>query len=203
MDKIVIGKVIKPQGIKGEIKVDILPQDKALASKLKEIYLDNKCYKVVSVKNLVNGMFFKLEGVDDRNQAELLRGMQVAFERDKMPKLEQGRYLVSDIIGMEVIVCDSVVGTVADILQYGAADVYVVKGDKNFMFPCLKTVLAKVDVENKKLYLNKEILEQIAVYEDWSVDIVSEYVCMLKWKRYRQSVGKWKIYFKCYGYTWV
>ena len=34
------------------------------------------------------------------------------------------------------------------------------------MFPCLKTVLAKVDVENKKLYLNKEILEQIAVYED-------------------------------------
>ena len=111
-------------------------------------------------------MFFKLDGVDDRNQAELLRGMQVAFEREKMPKLEQGRYLVSDIIGMEVIVCDSVVGTVADILQYGAADVYVVKGDKNFMFPCLKTVLAKVDVENKKLYLNKEILEQIAVYED-------------------------------------
>lgn len=166
MDKIVIGKVIKPQGIKGEIKVDILPQDKALASKLKEIYLDNKCYKVVSVKNLVNGMFFKLDGVDDRNQAELLRGMQVTFEREKMPKLEQGRYLVSDIIGMEVIVCDSVVGTVADILQYGAADVYVVKGDKNFMFPCLKTVLAKVDVENKKLYLNKEILEQIAVYED-------------------------------------
>ena len=40
MDKIVIGKVIKPQGIKGEIKVDILPQDKALASKLKEIYLN-------------------------------------------------------------------------------------------------------------------------------------------------------------------
>ena len=57
MDKIVIGKVIKPQGIKGEIKVDILPQDKALASKLKEIYLNDKCYKVISVKNLFKYSF--------------------------------------------------------------------------------------------------------------------------------------------------
>ena len=42
MDRIVIGKVIKPQGIKGEIKVDITASDKQLVSKLKEIYLDNK-----------------------------------------------------------------------------------------------------------------------------------------------------------------
>lgn len=169
MDKIVIGKVIKPQGIKGEIKVDITASDKQLASKLKEIYLDNDSYTVISVKNLVNGVFFKLKGVDDRNQAELLRGKQVSFKRDKMPKLEEGRYLIADVIGSEIIAGENVVGILENILQYGAADVYVVKGVNNykdFMFPCLKKVLVKVDTDNKKIYLNNEILEQIAVYED-------------------------------------
>lgn len=169
MNKIVIGKVIKPQGIKGEIKVDISPQDKVMASKLTEIYLDGVCYKVKSVKNLVNGMFFKLDGVEDRNQAELLRGKEVSFDRGKMPKLQEGRYLIADIIGCCVEVDGEILGEITEVLQYGAADVYVVKGasgKKDFMFPCLKSVLEIVDVNNKKITLKKEILEQIAVYED-------------------------------------
>lgn len=176
MDKIIIGKVVKPQGIKGEIKVDILSSDKELVYGLKEIYLDDKIYEIITVKNLVNGVFFKLKGINDRNEAELLRGKQVSFAREKMPKLQEGRYLVTDIIGCEVIVNDLIVGTIQNILQYGAADVYVVtgaNGKKDFMFPCLKKVLEKVDIANKKIYLNFEVLEQIAVYEDWSINTIS------------------------------
>lgn len=179
MDKIVIGKVIKPQGIKGEIKVDIAATDMALANKLTQVYIEDKIFKVECVKSLVNGVFVKLEGISDRNQAELLRGKNISIERDKMPKLEEGRYLITDVIGCDVLVDNNSVGVLKDILQYGAADVYVVKstnGYKDFMFPCLKKVLAKVDIEDKKIYLNSEILEQIAVYEDWSFNIVSKYV---------------------------
>lgn len=170
MNKIMIGKVIKPQGIKGEIKVDIAETDKSLACKLMQIYIDDICYKVESVKSLVNGVFIKLEGVNDRNQAELLRGKNIFLERNKMPKLEEGRYLITDVLGCEIIAQGgNVIGALKDILQYGAADVYVVIGKNNhkdFMFPCLKKVLEKVDIENKKIYLNFDILEQIAVYED-------------------------------------
>lgn len=169
MNKIVIGKVLKPQGIKGEIKVEVNSQDKQLACSLKEVYLDGVCYQVLSAKNLVNGVFFKLDGVNDRNQAELLRGKEVAFDRGRMKPLDNGRYLVSDIIGCKVMADDKILGEIEDILQYGAADVYVVKGGaygKNFMFPCLKKVLLKVDVQNKTICLNSEVLEQIAVYED-------------------------------------
>lgn len=169
MNKIVIGKVIKPQGIKGEIKVDMETTDKNLISGINEIYIDNISYKVISVKNLVNGVFFKLNGVDNRNTAELLRGKVVSLDREKLPKLEEGRYLVVDIIGCDVNVDNIVVGKIKDILQYGAADVYVVRGENkqgDFMFPCLKKVLKKVDVEKKIIYLDKEILEQIAVYEN-------------------------------------
>lgn len=175
MDRIVIGKIIKPQGIKGEVKVGITSADDKIIRGLKDIYLDEKLYKVISIKSLVNGLFFKLDGVDDRNQAELLRGKTVSFDREKMPKLEKGRYLVSDIIGCKIEVDSKILGNITDILQYGAADVYVVQGIndcKNFMFPCLKKVLQKVDVENKIITLNKEVLEQIIVYEDWGFDII-------------------------------
>lgn len=169
MSKIVLGKVIKPQGIKGEIKIDLADADKQLVLKLKEVFVGNDKYKVLSVKNLVNGVFIKLNGVNDRNTAELLRGKEVSFLKENMPKLDEGRYLISDIIGSKVCVDNEVLGEIENILQYGSADIYVVKGannKKDFMFPCLKTVLKKVDTENKLINLNKEILEQIAVYED-------------------------------------
>lgn len=169
MSKIVIGKVIKPQGIKGEIKIDVASSDKKLVSKLKELFVDGKKFKVLSVKNLVNGVFVKLDGINDRNEAELLRGKEVSFLKENMPKLDDGRYLVADIIGCKVCVENAVLGEITDILQYGSADVYVVKGVEgkaDFMFPCLKTVLKKVNIESKIINLNKEVLEQIAVYED-------------------------------------
>lgn len=169
MNKIELGKIIKPQGIKGEVKIDISSYDKDLFASLKEVYIDDKCYHIESKKNLVNGVFFKLEGIDDRNQAESFRGKIVCFDRENMPKLPKGRYLISDIVGCEVVVDGKVVGMIKKILQYGSADVYVVagtRGEKDFMFPCLKKVLKSVDIECKTIELNKEILEQIVVYED-------------------------------------
>lgn len=169
MNKIELGKIIKPQGIKGEVKIDISSYDKDLFASLKEVYIDDKCYRIESKKNLVNGVFFKLEGIDDRNQAESFRGKIVCFDRGNMPKLPKGRYLISDIVGCEVVVDGKVAGMIKEILQYGSADVYVVEGtmgEKDFMFPCLKKVLKSVDVESKTIVLNKEILEQIVVYED-------------------------------------
>lgn len=169
MSKIIIGKVLKPQGIKGEIKIDVVDADKELVKSLKEIYVGEDIFKVESVKNLVNGVFIKLNGINDRNQAELLRGKSVAFAKENMPKLKKGRYLIADILGCDIVVNGEIRGEIENILQYGSADVYVVKGKngfKDFMFPCLKTVLKNVDVESKIIELNLDILEQIAVYED-------------------------------------
>ena len=168
-EKILIGNVSKAQGIKGEVKVTLLSSEKDIFKKLKKVYLNDKLYQVESVKNLANGIFFKLVGVDDRNSAELLRGASITCEKEDMPKLPKGRYLVSDIIGCTVSVDGVEIGSIYDILQNGSADVYCVKGEhnhKNFMFPCLKKVLVNVDIDSKNIDLDREILEQIAVYED-------------------------------------
>lgn len=169
MDRLVIGKVIKPQGINGQIKVELPQCDRRLFDSLDEVYLDNKLYKIVQKKCLVNGIFFKLEGVDDRNQAELLRGKNIAVDRVNMPPLAEGRYYIVDLIGAKIMAGGVVLGHLTDVLQYGAADVYVVKGEdghKDFMFPCIKSVLKSVDVDAKIICLDSEVMESIAVYED-------------------------------------
>lgn len=169
MERITIGTVAKAQGIKGEIKVTILSNEKDIFKKIKKVALNGKEYTVESVKNLANGIFFKLEGINDRDSAELLRGQTITCDRRDIPKLPKGRYLISDIMDSDIVINGKICGTLTDILQNGSADVYCVtgtNGTKNFMFPCLKTVLKKVDIENKTIELDSEILEQIALYED-------------------------------------
>lgn len=166
MEKLIIGKVTKAQGIKGEIKIDALIDNDDAFLSLKSLYLNDKHYEVEWVKNLVKGVFIKLKGVDDRNGAELLRGKTVSIDKTEAPKLPQGRYLIVDLIGCNILVDGKNVGKLVEILQHGSADVYVVEGKRNFMFPALKTVLKNVDLNSKEIELDGEVLEEIVVYED-------------------------------------
>ena len=82
-------------------------------------------------------------------------------------KLEEGRYFIVDIVGCEVFVEDKSIGKVDEVLQNGAADVYVIKsGDKECMVPALKKLLVKVDCDAKKIILDKQVFEEVVVYED-------------------------------------
>ncbi len=71
----------------------------------------------------------RLEGIDSREQAEVLVGYQVAVERQQLPKLPQGEYYWSDLIGLEVANTEGrVLGTVKRLFETGANDVLVVAG---------------------------------------------------------------------------
>ena len=170
MDNIItIGKITKAQGIKGEVKIALMTDEKDLYQNLTTVKLGDVSYEVESVKNLTNGVFFKLKGVDDRNSADLLRGIVVTCERLVMPTLPKGRHLIVDLIGCTVSINGKVFGVLEEIFQNGSADVYSVKGSgdhSSFMFPALKTVLLNIDTDNKIIELNQEVLEQIVVYED-------------------------------------
>ncbi len=170
MDNIItIGKITKAQGIKGEVKITLMTDEKELYQNLTLVKLGDVSYEVETVKNLTNGVFFKLKGVDDRNTADLLRGQVVTCERLVMPSLPKGRYLIIDLVGCSVTVGGKVRGVLTEIFQNGSADVYYVKGDgdhSSFMFPALNKVLDNIDIDKKLIELNAEVLEQIVVYED-------------------------------------
>lgn len=167
MDRLTIGNISKAQGIKGEVKIAPLTDDVSRFKKLKSVYLDGEVYKVKSVKILPSGIFIAFEGIDDRNGAELLRNKEIQIERKDAVDLPKDRYFIVDIIGCQVYTDDEKVGKLKDVLQYGSADVYVISTSKgNAMIPAIERIIKQVDVENKKIILDKDAWNDLVVFDE-------------------------------------
>lgn len=167
MDRIVVGTIAKPQGVRGEVKISPLTDDAARFTCLKRAYISGVMYDVQSSKVLPNGVFVKFKGIDDRNAAELLRDKEVEIDREDAVKLPEGRYFIVDVIGSEVFAGGEKIGKLVDVLQYGAADVYVLSTAKGrAMIPAIDRILVEVDVADKKIILDREAFDDLAVYEE-------------------------------------
>lgn len=156
-ETIVIGEVLKPQGVRGEIKVKPLLDDAADIRSFKKVYIGGKEYKVLSCRADAQAAYLALSGIADRDAAELLRGKEIEALRSDAPALEEGRYYIVDIIGCAVVTEKGErLGEIADVLP-AHTDVYVLKnGDKEGMFPAADGVVSDVDTENKKLTVNEK-----------------------------------------------
>lgn len=167
MDRYTIGLIRKPHGVRGSVKVGPLCDDVARFKQLKTVYIDNNPYTVTNAQISQDEIILTFKEVTSCNDAEALRNKNIQVDKKDAVALEEGRYFIVDIIGCEVIVKDKVIGRIIEVLQHGAADVYVIKSeDKEIMVPALKTLLKVVDVENKKITFDEKVFEEVAVYED-------------------------------------
>ena len=166
MSRLIIAEVLKPQGIRGEIKVKTFTDTPENVKAFKTVYIDGNPYKILSFRVGNDGAaYLGLRGVPDRNAAELLRGKTIEGERDDGPLLEEGQYYIVDIIGLS---CETeegeILGTVTDISNL-SSDIYTIeKAGKKILVPAVKGVVVKVDLTDKKLIVNKKIFDEIAVY---------------------------------------
>ena len=166
MSRLVIAEVLKPQGIRGEIKVKTFTDTPENVKAFKIVYIDGNPYKILSFRVGNDGAaYLGLRGVPDRNAAELLRGKTIEGERDDGPILDEGQYYIVDILGL---LCETEegeeLGTVTDISNF-SSDIYTIeKAGKKILFPAVKGVIKRVDLENKKLIVDKNIFDEIAVY---------------------------------------
>lgn len=164
---ITVGEIIKVQGIKGEIKVNPLTDDKLRFKKLKQIYINNVSYVIKTIRFNDEFVFLTLNGINDRNSAQKLVGYFIEIERENSIDLPANSFFIADIIGCDVYLSDnSLIGKVDYIYQNGAADVYEVVGKKNVMFPFLNKLIVSVDLSAKKIILKKDEFDKVAVYED-------------------------------------
>lgn len=164
-DLIQVATLGKAQGIKGEMKINLIGGDADKFAVYDKITVGTKEFAIESFKSLTNGNFIKLVGVDDRNSAEKLTNSSVYVEKYIVPR-EDGEYFISDLIGCEIIIDGNIQGVLSDVLQTGAADVYVVKAAKPFMFPALKKVLKNINIANKVIELDAKTFSEIVLYED-------------------------------------
>ena len=123
-------------------------------------------YKILSFRVGPDGAaYVGLRGIPDRNAAELFRGKKIEGDREDAPPLEEGQYYIVDIIGLS---CETeegeVLGTVKEVTSL-SSDVYTIeKAGKSILFPAVKGVVKKVDLDAKKLIVDKKIFDEIAVY---------------------------------------
>lgn len=166
MSRLVIAEVLKPQGIRGEIKVKTFTDAPENVKAFKTVYIDGNPYKILSFRVGNDGAaYLGLRGVPDRNAAELLRGKTIEGERDDGPILEAGQYYIVDILGLSCQTEEGEeLGVVTDISNF-SSDIYTIeKAGKKILFPAVKGVIKRVDLENKKLVVDKKVFDEIAVY---------------------------------------
>ena len=153
-----VGTYVNTHGIKGEIKVYPHTDDVTRFSDLESILLDTRdgliSYDIESVKYFKNMAIIKLAGIDNINDIEKYKGSDIYITRAQAVPLEEGEYFLCDIIDAEVISDDAEkIGTVKEVLQTGANDVYVVgrEGAKDLLIPVIPSCVLDINTEEKRV----------------------------------------------------
>ena len=171
-DTIRIGEIVKPQGIRGEIKL-LTGSDPERVAKLKKVYLDGKAaltpYRVIKGRSYGGFAFLQLEGVNDRDAAEALRGKAVYADRHGAFELGEDENFVDDLIGLTAVDTQgSEIGRLREVLKPNAVcDVYAFDTPRGeMMIPALRRVVVSVDLDGGRIVLDERVLPEVAVWQD-------------------------------------
>ena len=143
------GQIVNTHGIQGEVKIVPWCDTPEFLCQFDTLYLDGKPVKVRAARVHKGNVLATLDGVNDVNGAMALKGKTVFIDRTNVV-LPEGRHFIADLIGLEVIDADSgeKLGVVADVLTPPAHEVYVVKGEHEYMIPAVDEFLAEANVES-------------------------------------------------------
>ena len=168
-DFLMIGTVLKPQGVRGECKIRSWAADISRFNTWKVLYMktvDGFMPVAVEVTRISDGFVFAhLDGSSSANEAEKYRGTDLYIDRDNAAPAEKDGTLIADLIGCTARDehCTEI-GVLTDVLQHGTVDTWVFRtASGTLMAPALLSVFPAVDPENKAIDVIRERLEEVAV----------------------------------------
>ena len=169
---LIIGEVLRPQGVRGEVKVRPITCDPDRFADTDYVFLKRRDQferRNVCVNRIADdAIYMKFKGVDDRNAAELLRGEMLYIDREHAVQLDEDEEFICDLIGCEGVDTDGrSLGKLTDVMQPGGNDVYVFNGPLGeVLVPALNRVVLKVDVASKSMLLDAKVLSEVAVFDE-------------------------------------
>ncbi len=169
MDYIAIGEILRPKGIKGGVKVRALTDDMRRYDKLKLVYIDSLPHKILNVSYEGSFVILFLQGIDDMNKAETLRGKIIHIDRHNAIDPGDDAYFINDIIGCALMGDDGVrIGVIETVDNFGSADVISGKtlAGKDFRFPFLNRIVKNVDIDAKEFTIFREQWQEVVVFDD-------------------------------------
>lgn len=162
--QLTVGQIVKPQGIRGEVKAVPFTDGAEDFRAFKRVFLDGEEYKVLSVRVGDGAVYLGFRGVSDRNEAELLRGKKITILREDAPEPEEGRFYIADLLESEIVTEEGeTLGVLKDVRQ-AATDIYTMDANgKEILFPAADGVILSVEIEHKKITVNKKRFYEVAV----------------------------------------
>lgn len=153
-----VGVITTTHGIRGEVKVFPTTDDPKRFLDLKNVILDDGKttldLEIQNVKFFKNLVILKFKGIDNINDIEKYKKAGLYVTREDAVELEEDEYFIADLIGMDVISDEGEqLGTISDVLQTGANDVYVIssKGKKDLLLPAIHECVLDVNVEERTM----------------------------------------------------
>ena len=156
-----VGVISSTHGVRGEVKVFPTTDDVTRFRQLKKVYLDTGRemlpLEIQNVKFFKQFAILKFKGIDNINDIEKYRGKSLMIDREDAVDLEEDEYFIADMIGMKVCTEDgSEFGTLKDVMETGANDVYVVElpDHQEVLLPAIKECILDVDLEENVMTIH-------------------------------------------------
>ena len=151
-----VGVVTTTHGVRGEVKVFPTTDDPTRFEELDEVILDNgkvqQILHITGVKYFKNQVILKFKGLDNLNDVENFRQSELYIHREDAVPCEEDENYIADLLDME----GTVLGTLVQVYETGANDVYIVKNEtgKEYMIPAIKDCILDVDLEANRMTIH-------------------------------------------------
>ncbi len=155
---LILGEILRPHGVRGELRMRIVTDYPERLHELKKLYLgkstSDKNLETVRLKSVrfhKDYALLTLNGISDRNQADTLRGKMVMIGIEDAVPLEDGEYYLFELIGLRVVADGEEIGEITEVLQTGANDVYIVDGSRygELLIPAHDETIINLDFDTE------------------------------------------------------
>lgn len=156
-----VGVISSTHGVRGEVKVFPTTDDVTRFRQLKKVYLDTGRemlpLEIQNVKFFKQFAILKFKGIDNINDIEKYRGKSLMIDREDAVDLDEDEYFIVDMIGMKVCTEDgSEFGTLKDVMETGANDVYIIDSPEygEVLIPAIRECILDVDMDEDRMTIH-------------------------------------------------
>ncbi|MFZ7111351.1 MAG: ribosome maturation factor RimM [Desulfatiglandales bacterium] len=159
---LLIGKVIRPHGLMGQLRIWSYAESHASLSDVVGVFLEDSSgeihnYEVITLKPHKRFFLMSLRGLTSLEEAEKYRGAGIYIDKRDLKATEEHEYFWHELIGLAVYLkTGPYIGTLSHILPTGAHDIYVVReGEKEILIPAIQDVVKEIDLTNGRVIIEE------------------------------------------------
>jgi 16S rRNA processing protein RimM len=150
------------QGLRGEVRVKSFTADPVALGDYGKLYAeDGRIFEILEIREAKTVVVVRFRGVNDRNTAEALNGLELFVERDNLPddELDEDEFYYADLEGLEAVDAEGKsYGTVSAVFDFGAGDLLELKGPgrRPTLIPFSEAAVLEIDLENGKILIDPQ-----------------------------------------------